>query len=79
MLQPLSQEPAGAAGVKHRRSPSRAGHDSEVMVRRWPSAMVFVPSHDGRSHTPEEFTTIEQAATGIQILAAVLHRLAYEA
>ncbi len=79
VLQSLIEETAVAAGVKHRRMPSMAGHDSEVMVRRWPSAMVFVPSHDGRSHTPEEFTTIEQAATGIQILAAVLHRLAYEA
>jgi allantoate deiminase len=39
--------------------------------------MIFVRSKDGRSHTPAEFTSAEDAAAGIEILAAALHCLAY--
>lgn len=56
---------------------SGAGHDSQIMGRRYPTAMLFVRSKDGRSHTPEEFTSIADAVAGIQTLAAALHALAY--
>jgi allantoate deiminase len=56
---------------------SGAGHDSQVMAARSKVAMVFVQSKDGRSHTPEEFTSIEHAVAGIQVLAGALHTLAY--
>jgi len=39
--------------------------------------MVFVRSKDGRSHTPEEFTSVEDAVAGIRVLAGALHALAY--
>ena len=39
--------------------------------------MVFVRSKDGRSHTPDEFSSVEDIVAGIRILAAGLHRLAY--
>jgi allantoate deiminase len=39
--------------------------------------MVFVRSRDGRSHTTEEFSTLEDMVAGIAVLAACLHRLAY--
>jgi allantoate deiminase len=47
------------------------------MARRYKSAMIFVQSKDGRSHTPDEYTAPEHAAAGIQVLAAALHKLAY--
>jgi allantoate deiminase len=56
---------------------SGAGHDSQVMATRVPTAMLFVPSHDGRSHSAAEFTTPEDAARGATVLAHALHRLAY--
>lgn len=56
---------------------SGAGHDSQIMLRRYRGAMIFVQSKDGRSHTPAEFTSIEHAVAGITVLAAALHRLAY--
>ena len=34
-----------------------------------PAAMIFVPSIDGRSHAPEEFTQPEDLALGVQVLA----------
>jgi allantoate deiminase len=39
--------------------------------------MIFVQSKDGRSHTPEEFTSTEHATLGTEVLAEGLHRLAY--
>lgn len=36
---------------------SFAGHDSALTAMQTPTAMIFVPSKDGVSHTPEEFTS----------------------
>lgn len=56
---------------------SGAGHDSQQMAAIAPVAMIFVRSKDGRSHTPDEFSSIEDICQGIKVLAAALHRLAY--
>ena len=47
------------------------------MARIAKTAMVFVRSHEGRSHTPEEYSTPEDCAAGIRVLTGALHRLAY--
>ena len=65
-------------GFPFRRMHSGAGHDTQNMARVARVAMLFVPSKDGRSHTPAEFTEGGDAVTGIRVLAAALHRLAYE-
>jgi allantoate deiminase len=57
---------------------SGAGHDSQVMATRVPTAMLFVPSVDGRSHSAAEYTSPDDAARGATVLAAALHRLAYQ-
>ncbi|KAH9907151.1 amidase [Xylariomycetidae sp. FL2044] len=47
---------------------SGAGHDS-VYTSRWcPTSMIFVPSKDGVSHNPEEFTSPEECAIGAEVL-----------
>jgi allantoate deiminase len=56
---------------------SGAGHDSQVMASRIPTAMLFVPSVDGRSQSAAEYTSPEDAARGATVLATALHRLAY--
>jgi allantoate deiminase len=73
----LLQDAARDLGVPAMLMHSGAGHDSQVMAGRSKIAMIFVQSKDGRSHTPEEFTSIEHAVLGINVLAAGLHRLAY--
>lgn len=73
----LLAETAREQGIPARVLRSAGGHDCQVMARRFPSAMLFVRSRGGRSHTPAEHTTPEDAAAGIQVLAAALHRLAY--
>jgi allantoate deiminase len=64
-------------GVRFRRMPSGAGHDTQNIARVAKTAMVFARSRDGRSHTPEEFTSVEDAVAAIRVLAAALHQLAY--
>ena len=56
---------------------SGAGHDSQQMAKIAKIAMIFVRSKDGRSHTPEEFSSIEDIVAGIEVLAGALHALAY--
>jgi allantoate deiminase len=68
---------AAGQGVPAMLMHSGAGHDSQVMAGRAKIAMIFVQSKDGRSHTPEEFTSIEHAVMGINVLAAGLYQLAY--
>lgn len=57
--------------------PSGAVHDTQRMGNIARVAMIFVQSKGGRSHTPAELTTTEDAVAGIKVLAGALHRLAY--
>ena len=68
---------AEACGATWKRLPSGAGHDSQVMALHTPTAMLFVPSVEGRSHSPAEFTSYEDAARGASVLATTLYNLAY--
>lgn len=54
---------------------SGAGHDAQVINRLVPSGMVFVPSRDGMSHVPEEWTSSADIARGADVLATAVVRL----
>ncbi|WNV74214.1 M20 family metallo-hydrolase [Geodermatophilus sp. DSM 44513] len=71
------REATEACGASWRRMPSGAGHDSQLMASRVPTAMLFVPSVEGRSHTPAEYTSPEDCVRGASVLATALHRLAW--
>jgi len=62
--------------LRHRRMVSRAYHDALFMARIAPMGMIFVPSRDGISHRPDEFTSAQEMANGVRVLAEVLARLA---
>lgn len=47
---------------------SRAGHDAKSLSSKVPTGMVFVPSKDGRSHCPDEYTDSKDIEKGIKIL-----------
>ncbi|MCX6048769.1 MAG: Zn-dependent hydrolase [Chloroflexi bacterium] len=53
-------------------TPSGAGHDTSYVGLIAPAAMIFVPSLDGRSHAPEEYTAPEDLARGVQALAETI-------
>ena len=76
ILQAL-RDGASTQGVPVTEMASGAAHDTQQIAKIAPVAMVFVRSRDGRSHTPEEFSTLEDMVAGIEVLAAGLHRLAY--
>lgn len=52
---------------------SGAGHDSCATSARVPTSMIFIPSKDGVSHNPEEYSSPEEVADGFKtLLNAVL-------
>lgn len=51
------------------RMPSAAVHDAQIVARRLPSAMLFVPSINGVSHAFEEDTSEADIVLGCQVLA----------
>ncbi|HEY3130157.1 MAG TPA: M20 family metallo-hydrolase [Acidobacteriota bacterium] len=62
-------------GISHRKMISRAYHDSLFMSRICPAAMIFIPCRNGVSHRPDEYTSPEQIAKGVEVLAHTLARL----
>jgi len=56
-----------------------AGHDCGVLAQALPTAMLFVRSANGASHSPRELASVEDCLTGIGALTAVLAELADEA
>ncbi len=71
------EESAREQGIPALTMPSGALHDTQRMANVARVAMVFVRSKGGRSHTPEEFTSVDDAVAGIRVLAGALHALAY--
>lgn len=70
------REAAAEAGLAVREMVSRAYHDAVFMARVCPTGMIFVPSANGVSHRPDEYTSPEQMADGTRVLAGTLARLA---
>jgi acetylornithine deacetylase/succinyl-diaminopimelate desuccinylase-like protein len=58
----------GDFDARTRKMVSGAGHDSVMTNRVCPTSMIFVPSKDGISHNPKEYTSPEDCATGAQVL-----------
>lgn len=62
------EQASDARGLSHQRMTSGAGHDAQMLARVCPSAMIFVPSIDGVSHNPREYTEPAHLAAGANIL-----------
>ena len=83
-IAPAPMDPDLVAAIEHCaqleeatsvRMPSGAGHDAMVLARHVPTAMLFVPSRAGISHSPAEYTTPEHCDLGAQVLARVVESL----
>jgi len=61
--------------LSYKRMPSGAGHDAMCMASIASQAMLFVPSHNGVSHSPDEYTTPEDCVNGARVLLDALLRL----
>ena len=64
----LVRESADALGLSNVQMPSGAGHDAQSMKGIAPLGMIFVPSKDGISHAPGEFTSPQQITNGANVL-----------
>jgi N-carbamoyl-L-amino-acid hydrolase len=62
------EEAARRSGLRWCTLASGAGHDAQILGRRVPVGMIFVPSVDGVSHSPAERTDPADLVAGAQVL-----------
>ncbi len=74
-VQRVITEAASSLGLSARAMPSGAGHDAQVLARIGPMGMIFVPSVDGISHSPLEFTRPEDVVNSANLLLQSVLRL----
>ena len=71
----LAGKALARAGIKHRRLDTIAGHDAIRLQSVCPSALLFIPSKDGITHSPLEFTSDEDVCAGFDAMVVVLAAL----
>lgn len=74
-LQEMLAKAADRLDTPYRKMVSGAGHDAAFMTRLCPSAMLFVPCRDGRSHCPEEWADAADLALAAEVLANTIMEL----
>jgi N-carbamoyl-L-amino-acid hydrolase len=62
-------------GLSTKLMPSGAGHDAQEIAELCPIGMIFVPSRDGISHSPREFSKPEDITNGANVLLRTLLKL----
>ena len=74
-IQDMIAAAAKDLNLSYKYMPSGAGHDTQDMARIAPTGMVFVPSKDGISHSPKEYTSPEDMANGASVLLQTILKL----
>lgn len=74
-IRKVIDETAKSLGLSTRYLPSGAGHDAQEMAMLGPVGMIFVPSVDGISHSPKEFSRPADITNGANVLLHTLMRL----
>jgi N-carbamoyl-L-amino-acid hydrolase len=72
----LLEQAARDLGVEPRRMPSGAAHDAQILAHLTRVGMLFVPSKDGRSHSPAEWTHMADIEVGANVVLRAVSRLA---
>ena len=72
----LINQNADKRGIKTMGMMSGALHDSCKLADITDIGMIFVPSKDGRSHCPEEWTDLEDIKLGADVLLDTILKLA---
>jgi beta-ureidopropionase / N-carbamoyl-L-amino-acid hydrolase len=75
-MQRLILQAAEGLGYSSLALPSGAGHDAQMLAAITPAGMIFVPSKDGRSHSPAEFTAPEDLVAGANVLLHAVLKIA---
>ncbi|TWU44980.1 N-carbamoyl-L-amino acid hydrolase [Novipirellula aureliae] len=69
-------EQATKLGFEYHSMPSGAAHDAQIMGSIVPVGMLFVPSKNGMSHSPSEWTAWTDIEAGANVMLHTLVRLA---
>ena len=77
-IQQVIRDAAETCGLTTMSLISGAGHDAMIMGKYVPSGMVFVTSHKGKSHSPEEWTNLADCVRGVAVMTEALMKLAEE-
>jgi beta-ureidopropionase / N-carbamoyl-L-amino-acid hydrolase len=71
-IQNAIREAAKSLGLTTMDLPSAAVQDSQQIAKLAPMGMIFVPSREGISHSPKEFTSWPDIANGVEVLYRVV-------
>jgi beta-ureidopropionase / N-carbamoyl-L-amino-acid hydrolase len=74
-IQKAIREAAKSLGLATMDLPSAAVQDSQQIAKIAPMGMIFVPSREGISHSPKEFTSWPDIANGAEVLYRVVELL----
>ena len=75
-IQDLLEQVCHRRGRSCMRMPSGAVHDAQMMARLVNIGMIFIPSHGGRGHCPEEYSEPAQVEQGVNVLLEAVLALA---
>ena len=75
LLQEKIAASAKALGFTTKTMQSGAGHDSQEIALIAPVAMIFIPSINGISHSPREFSTATDMANGGNVLLQTILKI----
>ena len=64
-----------AAGAGYDVMTSGANHDANPLSRRMNAGMIFIPSRDGISHNPAEYSSEEDIQKGAEVMLGTVRRL----
>ena len=68
LVQQTIRDASRSAGLAYLAMPSGAGHDAQNAARFTRMGMIFVPSRNGISHSPLEFTPWNDVTNGAEVL-----------
>ena len=74
-IQKLITEGARELGLSTKQMQRGAGHDAQDLALITPVGMIFVPSKDGISHSPKEYTSSKDMANGANVLLRTILKL----
>ncbi len=74
-IRQVIDETARGLGFTTKAMPSGAGHDAQELAPLAPIGMIFVPSVNGISHSPREFSKPEDITNGANVLLHTLLKL----
>ncbi|WP_138160561.1 Zn-dependent hydrolase [Peptoniphilus catoniae] len=71
----LIEKSAQDLKLSYKEMSSGAGHDAKEISHLVPTGMIFVPSVDGISHSPKEYTKEEDLEKGVRLLIEFLKNI----